>query len=136
MYALDCHLHQLYLLRIAALRIILKIQPLGHVTTYFKELQIMPIDMLFKYRFLIQFHKANFTYELDIERPPPQTYAGSNDIYQPKRITTWRGSGHCLPLKLTSACIPRRRGGNSAVFSSGKVGVCSVCPKVRVTGMP
>ena len=42
-HALDCHLNQIYLLQKAALRIILKIQPWGHVSTYFKELQMMPI---------------------------------------------------------------------------------------------
>mgnify|MGYP001804097549 FL=1 len=75
-HAADCHLNQIYLLQKAALRIILKIHPRGHVTTYFKELRIMPIDMLFKYRFLIHFHKANFNYELDIERAP-ETCTGS-----------------------------------------------------------
>ena len=132
MNALDCHLHQIYLRRKAALRIILKIQPWGHATTYFKELQIMPIDMLFKYRFLIQFHKANFTYELDIERPPPQTYACSNDIDQPKKITTWRGERSLFTTEVNLCMQPHRRGGNSAVFSS----VWSVSPKFRVTGMP
>ena len=49
-HAADCHLIQIYLLQKAALRIILKIYPWGHATTYmyFKELRIMPIDMLFK----------------------------------------------------------------------------------------
>ena len=70
-HAADCHLNQIYLLQKAALRITLKIPPRGHVTTYFKEMQIMPIDMLFKYRFLIHFHKANFNNELDIEKAPP-----------------------------------------------------------------
>ena len=66
-HAADCDLNHIYLLQKSALRIILKIPPRGHATTYFKELRIMPIDMLFKYRFLIHFHKANLNYELDIE---------------------------------------------------------------------
>ena len=74
-HAADCHLNQIYLLQKAALRIILKIPPRGHVTTNFKKMQIMPIDMLFKYRFLIHFHKANFNNELDIEKAPQNLYS-------------------------------------------------------------
>ena len=80
-HAADCHLNQIYLLQKAALRIILKIPPRGHVTTY---LRIMPIDMLFKYRFLINFHKANFNNELDIEKAP-QTCTRSNNNCTKKR---------------------------------------------------
>ena len=33
----------------ASLRVTLKLKPNSHVTTYFKTLKIMPVDMLFKY---------------------------------------------------------------------------------------
>ena len=33
----------------ASLRVILKLKPNAHVTTYFEKLKIMPVDMLFKY---------------------------------------------------------------------------------------
>ena len=119
-HAADCYLNQIYLLQKAALRIILKIHPRGHVTTYFKELRIMPIDMLFKYRFLIHFHKANFNYELNIERAP-ETCTRSNKLYKPKRATNCRGERSLLTTGVNlwnaylmgeeatePSCLPRR----------------------------
>ena len=58
-------------------------------------LRIAPIDMLFKYRFLIHIHKANFNYKLDIELALVQI-----NYTNQREPPTAEGSGHCLPLEL------------------------------------
>ena len=94
-HAANCHLNQIYLLQKSALRIILKIPPGDHVTTNFKELKIMPIDMLFKYRFLIHFHKMNVNGDLELEKVPERCTRSKN-IYMPKRTSSCRGDRSLL----------------------------------------
>ena len=94
-HAANCHLNQIYLLQKSALRIILRIPPGNHVTTNFKQLKIMPIDMLFKYRFLIHFHKMNVNGDLELEKVPERCTRSKN-IYMPKRTSSCRGDRSLL----------------------------------------
>ena len=48
-------LKRVLIIQKASLRVILKLKPNSHVTTYFKKLKIMPVDMLFKYSILKYF---------------------------------------------------------------------------------
>ena len=66
-----------------------------HVKTYIKELQMIPIAMLFQYRFSIHFHKADFNYELAIELAP-ETNTRSKKLYKPRRATNCRGGRSLL----------------------------------------
>ena len=51
--AADCCLEEVYLLQKTILKIILKINPRGHVTFLFEIFEVMPIKMLLKHTFLI-----------------------------------------------------------------------------------
>ena len=68
-HAADCYLDEVYILQKTALRIILKIPPRGHVTSQFEILKIMPIKMLFKYRFLILYMICTSSGEIIPDRP-------------------------------------------------------------------
>ena len=94
-HAANCYLDQIYLLQKSALRIILKIPPGGHVTSYFKEFHIMPIKMLFKYRFLIHFHKLHLDGDLDLQKTSSSS-TRSKTIFQPKRTNNCRGDRSLL----------------------------------------
>ena len=59
-HAANCHLNHIYLLQKSAIRVILKIRLHGDVTPFFSEYQIMPIEMLFKYRYLLHFNNTRF----------------------------------------------------------------------------
>ena len=93
-HAANCYLDQIYLLQKSTLRIILKIPPGGHVTSYFKEFHIMPIKMLFKYKFLIHFHKLHLDGDLDLQKQvlAPQD---QRPFFNPREPTTAEGIDHC-----------------------------------------
>lgn len=92
-HAANCYLDQIYLLQKSALRIILKIPPGGHVTSYLKEVHIMPIKMLFKFRFLIHFHKLHIDGDLDLQKTI-SSFTRSKTIFNPREPTTAEGIGH------------------------------------------
>ena len=48
-HACDCDIKHLVVLQKASVRTILNIKPRDHVTSYFKDLKIMPTKMLFEY---------------------------------------------------------------------------------------
>ena len=73
----------------------MKIPPRDRFTTNFKELKIMPIEMLYKYRFLIHFHKMNVNGDLDLEKVP-EMYTRSKNIYMPKSTSSCRGDESLL----------------------------------------
>ena len=94
-HAAKCHLNQILILQKAAVRIILKIRPRSHVSSNFKTLQIMPIDMLFKYRFLLLFENCFSRGSLQLNRP---TYnkTRSKDQFVPQRANNCRGERSLL----------------------------------------
>ena len=94
-HAAKCHLNQILILQKAAIRIILKIRPRSHVSSNFKTLQIMPIDMLFKYRFLLLFENCFSRGSLQLNRP---TYnkTRSKDQFVPHRANNCRWESSLL----------------------------------------
>ena len=105
-----CHLNQILILQKSAVRIILKIRPRSHVSSYFKTLQIMPIDMLFKYRFLLLFENCFSRGSLQLNRPTFNK-TRSKDLFVPKRANNCRGE----------------RGGARRAFETARsAGVCAV----------
>ena len=66
--AADRHLNKIYILQKSALRIILKIPPRGHVLSKFNVLKIMPVKMLFEYRFLLLFLNSSAMEDVFIQR--------------------------------------------------------------------
>ena len=86
-------LDQIYLLQKSALRIIFKIPPGGHVTSYFKKSHIMPIKMLFKYRFSIS---INYTLmEIWICKKQVLAPQDQRPFFNPREPTTAEGIDHC-----------------------------------------
>ena len=94
-HAANCHLNQIYLLQKSALRVILKICPRGHVTSFFSEYQIMPIEILFKYRYLLHFNNTRLNGELEIQTPAI-TATRSKEKFAPKRANNCRGERSML----------------------------------------
>ena len=62
-------LNRILILQKAALRIIMKYKPNEHISSHFEKLKIMPIDMLFKYRFLILFLKTHSSDDIEKLKP-------------------------------------------------------------------
>ena len=56
-HAAQCDQNQIMLLQKAALRVILKITPRIHMMSNFQRLKIMPVSMLFEYRYVLLFLK-------------------------------------------------------------------------------
>ena len=56
-HAAQCDLNQIMLLQKAALRVIFKIHARNHVKSNFQRLKIMPVSMLFEYRYVLLFLK-------------------------------------------------------------------------------
>lgn len=94
-HAANCHLNHIYLLQKSALRVILKIRPRGHVTSFFSEYQIMPIELLFKYRYLLHFNNTRLNGELEIQTPAI-TATRSKEKFAPKRANNCRGERSLL----------------------------------------
>ena len=94
-HAAQSELNQILLLQKTALRIILNIKPRGHVSSYFKTLKIMPIDMLFKFRFLILFSQQVSENCLNIKISKNER-TRSNNRFQPKKANNCRGERSLL----------------------------------------
>ena len=85
----------MYLLQKSALRVILSIRLRNHVTSHFSNLQIMPIDMIFKYRYLILFNNSRHQNEIDIQKPC-HNLTRSKAEFVPKRANNSRGERSLL----------------------------------------
>ena len=95
-HAADCYLDEVYLLQKTALRIILKIPPRGHVTSQFEILKIMPIKMLFKYRFLILYMICTSSGEIIPDRPQKFYNTRSKLDVLPTKSSNCRGERSLL----------------------------------------
>ena len=95
-HAANCHLNQIYLLQKSALRAILAIRPRNHVSSYFSELKIMPIDLIFKFRFLILFHRSRLDGEIDVKLPLQNKITRSRAEFVPQRANNNRGERSLL----------------------------------------
>ena len=95
-HAADCYLDEVYILQKTALRIILKIPPCGHVTSQFEILKIMPIKMLFKYRFLILYMICTSSGEIIPDRPQKFYNTRSKLDVIPTKSSNCRGERYLL----------------------------------------
>ena len=109
-HAAKSHLNQILILQKAAVRIILKIRPRSNVSSNFKTLQIMPIDMLIKYRLLLLFENCFSRGSLQLNRP---TYnkTRSKDQIVPKRANNcrWERSLLTTGVNLLNTYLQGRR---------------------------
>ena len=67
--AANCHSNPIYLLQKSALCVILASRPRNHVSSYFSEFKMMPINLTFKYKFLILFHRSRLGGEINVKLP-------------------------------------------------------------------
>ena len=93
-HASKADLNRILLLQKSALRIIMKFKPRAHISSYFQQLKIMPIDMLFDYRFLILFLK---TQDLTSLKPTHQYETRSTHLRAIK-VKNKRGERSILSL--------------------------------------
>ena len=94
--AANCHLNQIYLLQKSALRVILAIRPRNHVSLYVSEFQIIPIDLIFKYRFLILFHRSRLDGEINVKLPLQNKITRLQAEFVPQRANYNRGERSLL----------------------------------------
>ena len=94
-HAAECEINQILLLQKSALRVILKIHPRGHVTSFFEHLKIMPVHMLSKYRFLILYSKTIANCEICVSSPNV-SFTRSKLGVVPQRAKNCRGARSLL----------------------------------------
>ena len=80
----------------SALRVILAIRPRNHVSLYVSEFQIMPIDLIFKYRFLILFHRSRLDGEINVKLPLQNKITRLQAEFVPQRANYNRGERSLL----------------------------------------
>ena len=122
-HSAGCHLNQILVLQKSALRIILKIRPRGHVSSYFKILKIMPISMLFQYRFTLLFTTCLKTGEIS-PIIPHFNHTRSNFTYLPLRANNSRGERSLLTtgVNLFNRYLPGRGECGLRVLREGLTG--------------
>ena len=96
-HASQCDLNQILLLQKSALRVILNIHPRGHVSSNFQVHKIMPINMLFKYRYILLFLQQVHQNDIDLEISKNER-TRSKAVFQPKRANNCRGERSLLTL--------------------------------------
>ena len=122
-HAANYHLNQIYLLQKSALRVILAIRPRNHVSSYFSEFKIMPIYLIFKYRFLMLFHRSRLGGEINVKLPLQNkiTRSRAEICATTHQQQLQRGAvtadHRCKPVE----CTPHGRGGNWASRSAGAI---------------
>lgn len=91
-------LNKILVLQKKALRIILKIKPNSPVSTNFKNLKIMPVTMLFKYRILILFLKTFSTEDIHnmLTTHTYNTRLKTNDKLVPSKFKSNKGQRSIL----------------------------------------
>jgi hypothetical protein len=109
-HAAECEINQILLLQKSALRVILKIHPRGHVTSFFEHLKIMPVQMLFKYRFLILYSKTIANCEICVSSPNV-SFTRSKLGVVPQRAKNCRGARSLLTtgVNLLNRYLPGER---------------------------
>ena len=88
-------LKRVLIIQKASLRVILKLKPNAHVTTYFEKLKIMPVDMLFKYSVLKMLLKT-FSPEKLEEFSKSHNYNTRSDKLKPIKTNNNRGGRSLL----------------------------------------
>ena len=127
-HAAKCHLNQILISQKAAVCRIMKIRPPCHASSNFKTLQIIPIDMLFKYRFLLLFENRFSRVSLQLNRP---TYNQTRSKDQIVPNNNWQQQQLRGKLTVDHRCqpveyIPAGGGARWACESERTTGVCTV----------
>ena len=94
-HACDCDIKHLVVLQKASVRTILNIKPRDHVTSYFKDLKIMPIKMLFEYSTLKLLLKT-FSQEFLSTLVSKNNYNTRYNGLKPKKANNKRGERSLL----------------------------------------